>query len=98
MYPDLYRGLSLLLEDLTKYDTPLVGFDRKVVVPEGQISLPIMIEGKEVMANFIVVNAFFPYMTILGWPWIHTMGAMLSTLHMKIKFPTEDGIAFFRVD
>ena len=84
---------------------PLVGFDRKVVVPEGQISLPIMIEGKEVMtegkevmANFIVVNAFFPYTTILGWPWIHTMGAMLSTLHMKIKFPTEDGIAFFRVD
>lgn len=82
-----------------------MGFDRKVVVPEGQISLPIMIEGKEVMTegkkvmvNFIVVNAFFPYTTICGWPWIHTMGAMLSTLHMKIKFPTEDGIASFRVD
>lgn len=35
MYPDLYKGLGLKLENLAKYDTPLVGFDGKVVVPEG---------------------------------------------------------------
>ena len=75
-----------------------MGFDKKVVVLERQISLPIMTEGKKVMVNFIVVNAFFPYMAILGWPWIHTMGVVLSTLHMKIKFPIEDGIVVFRVD
>lgn len=57
-----------------------------------------MTKGKEEMVNFILVNAFFPYMAILGWPWIHTVGAVLSTLHMKIKFPIEDGIALFRVD
>ena len=33
IYPDLYKGLGLKPKDLTKYDTPLVGFDRKVVVP-----------------------------------------------------------------
>ena len=27
MYPDLYRGLGLKKEDLSKYDTPLMGFD-----------------------------------------------------------------------
>ena len=29
MYPDLYKGLDLRDEDLTKYDTPLVRFDEK---------------------------------------------------------------------
>lgn len=27
MYPNLYKGLGLKLDDLSKYDTPLVGFD-----------------------------------------------------------------------
>ena len=27
MYPDLYRGLGLKKEDLSMYDTPLMGFD-----------------------------------------------------------------------
>ena len=27
MYPDLFRGLGLKSEDLSKYDMPLVGFD-----------------------------------------------------------------------
>ena len=27
MYPDLFRRLGLKKEDLSKYDTPLVGFD-----------------------------------------------------------------------
>ena len=46
-------------------------------------------EGKEVMAKFIVVNSFSLYMAILGRPWIHAMGAIPSTLHMKVKFRTE---------
>ena len=35
MYPNLYRGLNLKLEDLTAYDSPLVSFDEKVVIPRG---------------------------------------------------------------
>ena len=27
MYHDLYKGLGMKKEDLSKYDTPLVGFD-----------------------------------------------------------------------
>ena len=68
MYPDLYKGLGLEAEDLSKYDTPLVGFDGKVVLPKGQIKLSVVIEGKEVVVNFIVVNAFSLYTTILGRP------------------------------
>ena len=41
MYPDLYKGLNLKLEDLTSYDSPLMGFDGKVVIPKGQIRLSV---------------------------------------------------------
>ena len=32
---DLFRGLRLKKEDLSRYDMPLVGFDGHVVIPEG---------------------------------------------------------------
>ena len=35
MYPDLYKGLNLKPGDLITYDSPLVSFDGKVVVPRG---------------------------------------------------------------
>ena len=35
MYPNLFRGLGLKAEDLSKYDTPLVGFNGRMVVPNG---------------------------------------------------------------
>ena len=93
MYPDLFKGLELKSQDLIKYDTPLVSFDGRVVIPEGQISLPVNMEGNEVMVTFIVVNSFSPYTAILGRPWIHAMGAIPSTLHVKVKFCTEQGVA-----
>ena len=79
-----------------KYDMPLVSFDGRVAILEGQISLPVNMEGKEVMVTFIIVNSFSPYMAILGRPWIYTMGATPSILHVNVKFPTEQGIAVVR--
>ena len=35
MYPDLFKGLSLKNEDLSKYDTPLMGFGGRMVIPKG---------------------------------------------------------------
>ena len=89
MYLNLYKGLGLEAKNLTKYNTPLVGFNRKMVMLDGKITLPVVTEGKEMMVNFIVVNAFSLYIEILARPWIHVMGAMPSTLHVKVKFPTE---------
>jgi len=96
MYLNLFRGLGLKKEDLSRYDTPLVRFDGQRVIPEGQISLPVNMEGKEVTVVFIVIASFSPYMAILGMPWIHAMGAVSSTLHVKVKFRTEQGIAVVR--
>ena len=35
IYPDLYKGLNLKPKDLIAYDSPLVSFDGKVVIPNG---------------------------------------------------------------
>ena len=37
MYLNLYKGLKLKPKDLVSYDSLLVGFNRKIVVPRGQI-------------------------------------------------------------
>ena len=39
--------------------------------------------------SFIVVEAYSPYIAILARPWLHAMGAMSSTLHLKVKYPTQ---------
>ena len=83
-------------QDLAKYDTPLVSFDGRVVVPNGQISLSVDMEGKEVIVTFIVVRLFSPYTAILARPWIHAMRVVLSILHVKVKFPTDYGVVVVR--
>lgn len=81
MYPDLYKRLGQKPEDLRRYDTPLVGFDGKVMTPKGQIKLLVVIDGEEVEVNFIMVNTYSPYTAILGRPCIHAIEAVPSTLH-----------------
>ena len=98
MYLDLFRGLGLKNEDLMKHTSPLVRFNDKVVIPERQISLSVIMGGKEVAVIFTIVDSISPYMAILGRPWIHSMAAVTSTLHMKIKFPIEQGVIVIKGD
>ena len=39
MYPD--KGLNLKAEDLMPYSSPLVSFEGKIIIPKGQIRLPV---------------------------------------------------------
>ena len=43
-------------------------------------------------ADFSMVEAYSPYIGILARPWIHALGAVSSTLHVKLKYPTEGGV------
>ena len=81
MYLDLYKGVNLKLEDLTTYDSPLVSFEGKTVIPRGQIRLSMQTDSEVVEVDFNVVNAYFPYIAIMARPWLHALGAIFSTLH-----------------
>ena len=41
-----------------------------------------------VEVDFIVVDAFSPYTAIVARPWLHTLGAVSSTLHQNVKYPS----------
>ena len=90
MYLDLYKGLGLKPENLTAYSSPLVSFEGKMVVPKGHIRLPVQTGSDVVEVDFIMVDAFSPYMAIMGKPWLHTLGAVSSTLHQKVKYSSRD--------
>ena len=92
MYPGLYKGLGLKFENLTTYSSPLVSFEGKIVVPKGQIRLPVQIGTDVVEVDFIVVDAFSPYTVIMGRPWFHTLGTVSSTLYQKVKYPSGDQV------
>ena len=92
MYPDIYKGLSLRAEDLMPCSSPLVSFDGKVIILKGQIRLPVQTSSETVEVDFIVVDAYSPYTAIVARPWLHTLGAVSSTLHQKIKYPSEGQI------
>ncbi|XP_050252656.1 uncharacterized protein LOC126699113 [Quercus robur] len=89
MYPDLYRGVNLKPKDLTAYDSPLVSFEGKTVTSRGQIRLSIQTGLDVVEVDFIVVDTYSPYTAIMARPWLHALGVVSSTLHQKVKYPSE---------
>ena len=89
MYPEMYKGLDLKPEDLTAYDSSLVSFEGKTVIPKGQIRLPIQTDSKIVEVDFIVVDSYSPYTAIVARSWLHALGAVSSTLHQKVKYLLE---------
>ena len=92
MYPDLYKGLNLKAEDLTPYSSPLVSFEGKIIIPNGQIRLPVQTGSEVVEVDFIVVDAYSLYIAIVARPWLYTLGVVSSTLYQKVKYLSEGQI------
>ncbi|XP_023874394.2 uncharacterized protein LOC111986930 [Quercus suber] len=96
MYPDLYKGLGLKSEDPIPYSSPFMSFDEKLIIPKGMIRLPIQ-TGLEIMeVNSIVVDTYSLYTAIVDRPWLHTLGAVASSLHQKVKFSSGDQVLEIR--
>ena len=39
-----------------------------------------------------MVDAYPPYTAIVARPWLHTLGAVSSTLHLKVKYLFENQV------
>ena len=76
------KGLNLRPEDLIIYNSPLVSFDGKVIIPRDQIRLLVQ-------TGLEVVDAYFPCTAIVARPWLHTLGAFSSTMHQKVKYSSK---------
>ena len=69
-----------------------MSFDGQLVISKGMIRLPIQTSPEIMEVNFIVVDTYSPYTAIVGRPWLHTLGAIASSLHQKVKFPSGDQV------
>ncbi|KAI3448580.1 hypothetical protein Pfo_005245 [Paulownia fortunei] len=95
LFYEAYKKMNLDIT-LQPVDTALFGFGGGVVDPMGQVILPISLGTEPMrktrMVKFLVVDSFSAYNIILGRPSLNTFQAVVSTFHMKLKFPVDEGI------
>ncbi|KAL2226260.1 UNVERIFIED_CONTAM: Retrovirus-related Pol polyprotein from transposon gypsy [Sesamum indicum] len=81
---------------LAPVKTPLVGFGGSEVESPGMIDLLVSMgeepRRKTLMVTFLVVDTPFAYNVILGRPGLNSFRAIVSTFHLKMKFPTPNGV------
>ncbi|KAJ4793841.1 Pol-polyprotein [Rhynchospora pubera] len=102
LYFDALRQLNLASYPLTPMDTPLVGFAGDTVIPLGTIDLEVEFgeppNSVVSRVKFIVVNVPSAYNVILGRKSLNDVGAIASTKHLMIKFPTSLGVGVVKGD
>ncbi|XP_010489839.1 PREDICTED: uncharacterized protein LOC104767523 [Camelina sativa] len=97
LYMQAYKELGLDEGGLTRKSIPLVGFSGEVKQSISEVTLPVYGEGVNKHTKFLVVDCASAYNAIMACPWIHDMGAIPSTLHQTIKFPTPWGVKEIRL-
>jgi len=85
-----------LSEDLiVPYNEQIVGFSGERVDTRDYLDLRTMIgsrkDGQEVRVRFLLVEANTSYNVLLGRPCLNAFGAIVSTLHLAMKFPSDKG-------
>ncbi|GJY24758.1 reverse transcriptase domain-containing protein [Tanacetum coccineum] len=98
MYEHCFRSLSYRTRSrLRESRIPLVGFSEEVSYPMGVIDLEVTMgecgKTRTVIMEFAVVKSPSPYNALLGRTGMRSLGAVASTIHSMMKFPTSNGIA-----
>ncbi|KAK3010982.1 hypothetical protein RJ639_011172 [Escallonia herrerae] len=83
LFYEAFQRMNIPSDRLRKIDTPLYG------TPPNQAKL---------MLDFMVVRVPSAYNAILGRTTLNQLRAVVSTYHMKMKFPTENGVGEVKGD
>ncbi|XP_009790495.1 uncharacterized protein [Nicotiana sylvestris] len=81
-----------LLNQVVPASRVLHGFNMAGEITKGEIVLSVDVFGTVQNNKFHIIIGDMRYNALLGRPWIHSMRAVLSTLHQMIIFPAKDGI------
>ncbi|KAK3035677.1 hypothetical protein RJ639_032549 [Escallonia herrerae] len=97
-----FKKMNIPFDRLRKIDTPLYNFSNHPVVCEGIIALPVTVGAPlnqvKLMLDFVVLRVPSAYNAILGRTTLNRLRAVVSTYHMKMKFPTENGVGEVKGD
>ncbi|XP_027332490.1 uncharacterized protein LOC113847525 [Abrus precatorius] len=95
LYWNTFKQLGIPEEELREYYEPLVGFSGETVETRGCIDLYTSFgsehEGKQVKVTYLVMHANTSYNILLDRPSLNKLKAIVSTLHLAMKFPSERG-------
>ncbi|KAL0402092.1 UNVERIFIED_CONTAM: Transposon Ty3-G Gag-Pol polyprotein [Sesamum latifolium] len=102
LFGEAYDQTQLRDVLLEAVDTSLYDFAGEVVHPWGMISLPLTLGTsplrKTCLLKFLVVDVPSAYNVIGGRPTLNAFRAIISTYHMKIKFPVAGGVGEAQAD
>ena len=98
-YTSTLQKMQILKSSLTPYHGDLVRFSGKRVNVLGVVELRTTLGTesniKTIGVRYLVIDSRAPYHMILGRPSLNTLGVVVSTLHLTLKFlisPTEVGV------
>ncbi|GJU97434.1 hypothetical protein Tco_1326705 [Tanacetum coccineum] len=97
MYEHCFRNLGVNIRSrLRRCKISMIGFSGETYHPLGVTDLRVTLgkEGrnKTVLMEFAIIKCLSPYNSILGRTEMRSLGAVGSTIHSMIKFPTNQGV------
>ncbi|KAL2542498.1 Uncharacterized protein Adt_03476 [Abeliophyllum distichum] len=99
---EAFKGVKIPTDRLRSMNTPLQGFGGGTVIPEGIVDLPVVLGqhpySVTLITPFLIVRTPMAYNSIYGRPIINSAGAIISTQHQCMKFPTGRGIGIISGD
>ncbi|KAK3042624.1 hypothetical protein RJ639_000876 [Escallonia herrerae] len=102
LFYEAFQKMNIPSGRLQKIDTPLYGFSNHPVVCERIIALPVSVGAPstqaQLMLDFVVVRVPSAYNAILGQTVLNQLRAVVSTYHMKMKFPTKKRVGEVKGD
>ncbi|XP_014523638.1 uncharacterized protein LOC106779933 [Vigna radiata var. radiata] len=103
LYWKTFRQMDISEDLIVPYDEQLVGFAGERVDTRGYLDLWTKIgagrEGEEKKVRYLLVDANTSYNVLLGRPCLNSFGAIVSTPHLTMKYPTSRGtICTIRAD
>ncbi|XP_059454999.1 uncharacterized protein LOC132185214 [Corylus avellana] len=94
--------LGISQEKLKPFLSPSIGFAGERVQPIGLITLPVTAgiapRQSTIMVDFLVIDRPSAYNIIIGCPALNQLRTVTSTYHLKVKFPTTEGVGEVKGD
>ena len=80
---------------MVSYDEPIYSFSGEQVSTRGYIDFDTVFrdgaQTKTIPIRFLIVDAPTSYNVLLGCPSLNTLGAIVATPHLAMKFPSPSG-------
>lgn len=95
LYWKTFRQMDISKDLKVPFDEQLVGFAGERVDTRGYLDLWMRIgtgrEGEEKKVRYLLVDANTSYNVLIGRPCLNSFGAIVSTPHLTMKYPTARG-------